>query len=207
MQQSPQPSIKLEVAAGVVVRDILDHAAQNLHVGGQQTALHIVGEEIAENATEVLVTRIAQERAAVGQHAHKTREQAKHREGVHLTDHAIHLVVEPPARTKLYLTGFATLEVAEHRGDDFVGTGVECIENGTRELTLHIQAIQEVGHGLGGVELADGVETGVRTELTVHGRVVVADGSVVELLCPVGVGIHLGHHAEEAVLILAHLIG
>ena len=64
-------SIELEVAAGVVVGDVLDHLAQQLAVVRQQALLDIVAQQVAEDAAEVLVARIAEERAAVGKHAHE----------------------------------------------------------------------------------------------------------------------------------------
>ena len=70
--------VEFKVAAGVVVRDILDHAREDLHVGRQQTALDIVGEQVAEDATELLVARIREERTAVGKHTYETTQQTKY---------------------------------------------------------------------------------------------------------------------------------
>ena len=53
--------IELEVAAGVVVRDVLHHTSKCLHVARQQALLHVVAEQVAEYAAEVLMTRITQE--------------------------------------------------------------------------------------------------------------------------------------------------
>ena len=127
MQDSPFFLIELEISSCVVVGNVLYHLAQQFAIVGQQPLLHIVAKEVAEDAAEILVARIAQERARVSQHAYETAQQAEHRQGVHLLDHAVHLVVEPPAATKLNLAGLATLEVAEHRGDNLVGTGVQRI--------------------------------------------------------------------------------
>ena len=63
--------IELKIVLGVVVGDVLNHAAQQFAVVRQQALLHIITQQIAENATEVLVTRIAEERTAVGEHAHE----------------------------------------------------------------------------------------------------------------------------------------
>ena len=73
------------------------------------------------------MARIAQERTRVGEHTYEAAQQTKNRESVHLTGHAVELVVEPPSRAKLNLSRFATLEVAEHCGDDLVGTWVKSI--------------------------------------------------------------------------------
>ena len=56
------------------------------------------------------------------------------------------------------------------------------------------------------IKLTDRVETGVGTETAEHAGVVVAYGSVVELLCPVGCVVHFGKEYEHCALELAHLL-
>ena len=53
--------IELEIASGVVIRDVLHHASEDLHIVGQQSFLHVVAEQVAEDAAEIFVARIAQE--------------------------------------------------------------------------------------------------------------------------------------------------
>ena len=53
--------IKLEVVASVVVRDILYHAREALHVVRQQALLYIVAKQVAKQTTEILVTWVAEE--------------------------------------------------------------------------------------------------------------------------------------------------
>ena len=55
--------IELEIVLCVVVRNVFHHLAQQLAIVGQQALLHIVAQQVAEDATEVLMARIAQERA------------------------------------------------------------------------------------------------------------------------------------------------
>ena len=69
--------IELEIAACIVVRDVLHHAAKGLTVVRKQSLLNVVAQQVAEYATEVLMTRIAQERARVSEHAHEATQQAK----------------------------------------------------------------------------------------------------------------------------------
>ena len=97
MQDSQFFLIELEIILCVVVTDVFNHLAQQLAIVGQQSLLNIVAKQVAENATEVLVTRIAEERTAVGKHTYEAAQETQHAEGVHLADHAVHLVVEPPA--------------------------------------------------------------------------------------------------------------
>lgn len=126
-------SIEFEVATCVVVGNIFDHTCQRLHIVGQQAFLHIIAEEVTEQSAEILMARIAEEGAGVGEHSHEAAEQSEHGKRVHLPCHAIELVVEPPSRTKLNLSRARTiLEIAKHGSDDLVGAGVERIDNGTR---------------------------------------------------------------------------
>ena len=53
--------VELEVVASVVVRDILYHAREALHIVRKQALLYIIAEEVAEQTTEVLVTWVAEE--------------------------------------------------------------------------------------------------------------------------------------------------
>ena len=53
--------VELEVVASVVVRDILYHAREALHVVRQQALLYIVAKQVAKQTTEILVTWVAEE--------------------------------------------------------------------------------------------------------------------------------------------------
>jgi hypothetical protein len=53
--------IELKVSLCVVIRDIFYHTAENLHIIWKQTLLYVISEDITENTTEILMTRIAQE--------------------------------------------------------------------------------------------------------------------------------------------------
>ena len=170
------------------------------------TVLDIVAQYVAQRAAEILVTRIAQERAAVGQHAHETTQQAEIRQGHHLFLHAVFLIEEPPAGTELDLTRAASvLEIAEHGGDNFIGTGIQVVKNGLGQVSFAVEFVQEMTHGFGGSELADRVESGVCAQFLEHEAVVVADSAVVELLCPTGLLIHDSHLLEESVFVFALL--
>ena len=71
-------ALELEEAVSVVVADILNHLTYTvvLSTGERnQTILDVLTNQVAEGTTEVLVTRIAQERTAVGQHTYKQDEE------------------------------------------------------------------------------------------------------------------------------------
>ena len=152
------------------------------------------------------MTGVGEEGAAVGKHTYEAAQQAKYREGVHLPFHAVLLVIEPPSAAKLYLPwGGTLLEVTQHGGNHFVGRRVEGVEDGLGQQVLHVQTVQELGHADGCVPLADAVETCIGTQLEHHACVVVAQGSVVELLCPARTGIHAGKVEHQGTLELALL--
>ena len=76
--QFAMQSIELEVVLGIVVRYVLYHAAEHLLIVGQQALFNVVAKDVAEQTAEVLMTRIAQERARVCEHTHETAQQAKY---------------------------------------------------------------------------------------------------------------------------------
>lgn len=68
-----------------------------------------------------------------------------------------------------------TFLCAQQGGNHLVGTGVEVVKNGLGELAHAVHLVEELGHLLGGIELADGVEAGIGTE---HSSNSMAHGSV-----------------------------
>ena len=120
---------ELEVGLCVVVADVGYHLSDEGHLAfGQQSGLHIAANHAAEAAAEVLMAGVGEERAAVGQHAHKAAEQPLQREGIHLALHSIKLVVEPPAASKLDFAWLgALLEVACHGGKHLVVRGIDAV--------------------------------------------------------------------------------
>ena len=89
--------VEVKVSTSIIVRDVLHHTTEDLLIVGQQALLHIITKQVAEDTTEILVARIREERARVGEHTHESAQQSQYRECVHLTDHTIHLIIEPPA--------------------------------------------------------------------------------------------------------------
>jgi hypothetical protein len=54
--------LKVEEGLGIIITNILNHLSEELYLaGGQKTCLHIGTDKVAERATEILVTGIAQE--------------------------------------------------------------------------------------------------------------------------------------------------
>jgi len=71
--------------------------------------------EVAQDTTEILVTREGQKATRIREHAHEARQQAQVGQGVELPFHAVLLVQEPPAGTKLHFARNRTiLEITNH---------------------------------------------------------------------------------------------
>src|ERR1700691_3823326 len=66
---------QLQIAARVFVANILDHRTEQQIVTWNFAVLHVASDQIAKHAPEILMPRIGHERARVGDHADKTREQ------------------------------------------------------------------------------------------------------------------------------------
>ena len=166
----------------------------------------------AKASAEVFMSRIGEERTAVGQHAHKTAEQPLQGECVHLALHAIELIVEPPSAAKLNLPClWSLLEVAYHGGQHLIVGGIDAVENGLCQHALTVQSIQESGHRGRGVLCAYAVISSIRSQLTEHARVAVAHGTVMELLRPATACVHPGQFQQEGggelfVFALAYLL-
>mgnify|MGYP007056205773 CR=1 FL=1 len=71
---------KLEIVLCVVVCDVLNHLVHTCSLIARVWHLAILdvgGDEVAEDATEIFVTRVGEERARVGQHTHKSAQQTE----------------------------------------------------------------------------------------------------------------------------------
>ena len=63
--------IETEVAGCIIVADVAYHRADQPYIVGDQAPGHVRPEQVAEDSAEVLVAAVAEETAAVGDHAHK----------------------------------------------------------------------------------------------------------------------------------------
>ena len=92
--------LELEVILRVVVADVFNHLlnAGFLVAGVRDHAvLDVIAEDVTERAAEILVTRVAQERTAVGQHTYHAAQETEVGECHHLLLHTVFLIEEPPA--------------------------------------------------------------------------------------------------------------
>ena len=113
-----------KVILGVVVCDALNDLGELVEVCGILAVLYPSANEVTHNASEILVAGIGNEGAAVGEHTNEAGESAEVGKCSHLGNHTVSLIVEPPARAELYLTGCGCLlEVAEHSAEHVVILG------------------------------------------------------------------------------------
>ena len=152
------------------------------------------------------MARIAHEGAAVGQHTDEAAKQAHVGQRLHLIDHAVALIVEPPAAAHLDLAGHAALEVAQHGRDDVVVAAVERIEDGLAQPAGHLDLVEQRGEVLGDQTVAHGVIAGIGAVLSDGQRVVVADGVHVHLHRPAALGVHAAQAHQSGGLERALLI-
>ena len=119
-----------EILARVVAGDAADDFAEDVIVLREAAILHPFAQQTAQDAAEILVARIGQEGAAVGQHADKARQIAKIRKARQLVGHAGEMVVEPPRRAVLHLADrFGRLEAAAQRVNRLIVRRIQGVED------------------------------------------------------------------------------
>ena len=136
--------LQSEVTLCVVEADALDDLLQSLLIVGILAILDPLADQVAQDAAEVVVAGVAQEAAAVGEHAHEVAQQAQVGQALHLVLHADLLVVEPPGRTVLDLAGhLAALEAAQDGADLLVVGGVQAVDDGLGALVGVVQGAEQ----------------------------------------------------------------
>src|SRR5258706_11165944 len=165
---------------------------------GEKAIPNILAEEIADEATEIVMPRVRQEAPRIGDHADETREQAHVRQGSNLGRHAVELIEEPPPRAVLHLAGHrAVLEVADHRGHQVIVAGVKVVENRLRHLAGPLETIEKSGQWPRHFKIADGVESGIPADRSQLACVVVGHGPEWKLLNPAAEWGHDGETMEQ----------
>ena len=70
-------NVKAKELDGVVIADILYDLAQRLHVGVNLTVIDPAADQTAEDAAEVFMTGVGEERAGVGEHTDEVAQNAQ----------------------------------------------------------------------------------------------------------------------------------
>lgn len=190
--------LKVKVILCVVVGDAGDDLLEGFVVLGVFAVGYPFTDEVAEDAAEVLVARVGYEATAIGEHADEVCERAKVSESLHLSLHAVTLVVEPPAGAELDLTGGrCRLEASEHGSENVVILGIKGIEDGLGEAIVALEVIHEASEVLCDSEVVDRVIAGIGAELVIHFSIVVTESADVELHCPTELDVLLGTCLEH----------
>ena len=126
--------LKLEVILRILIADPANDGSQQFLVCRISSVFNPLAEQTAENTAEVFMSRIAQERTAVCQHANKSSQIAQIGKTGQLICHALEMIIEPPGGTMLNLAdGIAVLEASADRINGLVVSRIEGIQNGLRQ--------------------------------------------------------------------------
>ena len=174
--------LKTKVTLGVVEADTLNNLLQGSVDIGIFTVLHPVTNQVAEDATEVVMTGIAQERAGIGEHADEIAQQTQIGQGLHLIFHTDLVVVEPPGGAVLDLAGdLGTLETADQSAQLGIVRGIQGVEDGLGASAVLLQRTEELGDITAAGVLRDGIHTGIRALCLEDPLIVVTQAGVVQL--------------------------
>ena len=153
---------KTEVALCVVEADAFHDLLEGGIDVGVLTVFYPVTDEVAHNATEIVVTGVTQEGAGVGKHADEITQQAQTCQGLHLLFHANLVIVEPPGRTVLDLAGnLGALEAADECAQLGIVSRIQRVQDGLGALTGLFQSGQKLGDVATAGVLGNGIHTGV----------------------------------------------
>ena len=188
-----------KVVVGVVEGDVLDDPAEELHVGDELAVLDPPSYDAAEDAAEVLVAGVGEERARVGEHADEPRERREVGEVAQLLLHAEPVVVEPPRGADLdaLRERAVRLEAARDGAHDLVVVLVERVEDDLRHRAGALERVEQPRERLRAAGVADRVEACVGAEGGEHRVGVVADAPVVELHDPAALRVLPGEVPED----------
>lgn len=108
-----------------MVADIGNNFSYVFHIIGQFAILHFFTKQITQYSSEIFMSWKRKETSGIGKHTDKTADQSHIGKGIHLSDHSVFLIQEPPSRAELNLTFNASvIEITDHGGKNFVVGGV-----------------------------------------------------------------------------------
>lgn len=149
----------------IVITNVLNYLADKFYIIGVLAFFDKRSEHIAEYASEIFVTSVGQETAAVGEHPDKLADKSELRERRELLLHAVLLIVEPPCRAKLHLADdTALLETVHDRREDFVVARVQAVQNGLWKLVSAVESIKQHRQLLREGLILDSVKSRIGTE-------------------------------------------
>ena len=154
------------------------------------------------------MTGVAQEAAAVGQHANEVAQQAQACQTGHLLFHADLVVIEPPCGAVLDLARhLAVLEAAQNGADLCVVGGVQAVDDGLGALVGVVQGAQQACDLAAAGSGVDHIKAGVGSQQSVHLAVHAAQAVVVDLHGDAQTVILLAQMDQDVGLVLLSLFG
>ena len=70
--------LEVKIVLSIVVADVLYHLVEAFHFACRDFAIfHILTEEVTEGTAEILMARVREERARVGQHTYETAQKSE----------------------------------------------------------------------------------------------------------------------------------
>ena len=107
--------LKIKIIFRVVIADIGNDFPDVLHILRKLPFFDLFPEQVTKHPSEIFVSREGKEASGIRQHPHETADQTHIGKGIHLFDHPVLLVQEPPAGAELYLPSDApVVEVPDH---------------------------------------------------------------------------------------------
>ena len=160
---------QIEVPLRIPEANTFYNGQKGLFIIWKLAVFHPAADQIAEDASEVLVPGVAEEAARVSQHTDESRKIAVCGESRKLIDHALLMVIEPPGTSVLDLADTpACLKGAHHGHKSGIVVGIERIQDRSGQFPGIVQCAEKGREFPDGRRIANRVDAGVRTEDTKH---------------------------------------
>ena len=119
----------------IIEGNILNNGSKPFHIQRNFTILDPVSNYVAEYASEILMSGVGEEGAAICKHADERWEGSKVCKDLKLFFHAVPVIAEPPSGTKLDLSLYAFSLPAAHKcAERVVVFWIEGVEDRLRDL-------------------------------------------------------------------------
>ena len=100
----------------------------------------------------------------------------------------------------------AVIECVCHRSEDLIVFRIEIVKNGLGKLVLHCELVEELVSCSSTSDIMDGIIACVRSKNVEHSRIIVADCSYMELLCPSLLVVHTCKVEKDSALELENFL-
>src|SRR5690348_9383350 len=194
--------IEAEVVASVPEAEVTHELAELGLVGGQEAAFCAARDEVAQDATEILMARDGQQALRAARRAREACEEAAARDCCELPPEACRGARERPGVAELELAGHgAVLKGAEERDERLDVRGVRGVDDRARQLVLAVERVEEARERGNLRFVTHGVEAATWAAELEQARALVAPQPEVELLDPAATVIEERELVQERRLI------